>query len=113
MGRGRLSGWHCKMRPLLPGDLDCAVAVVMAQPPEDRPRVAAQLLAQADVADRYRKRLGRAHPVFGTGSLMSAALGWPDAPRGGVYDASYCVALIVVLTAVQDWRGRFGGHSGR
>ena len=62
------------MRPLLPGDLDCAVAVVMAQPPEARADVAARLLAQADLADRYRKRLGRAHPHYGTGSLMSAAL---------------------------------------
>jgi hypothetical protein len=101
------------MRPLLPGDLDCAVAVVMAQPPEARAGVAAELLAQADLADRFRKRLGRAHPVYGTGSLMSAALGWPDAPRGRVHDTSYCAALIVVLTAVQDWRGRFAGHSGR
>ncbi len=106
MGRGRLSGWRCKMRALLPGDLDCAVAVVMAQPPEARAGVAAQMLAQADLADRYRKRLGRAHPIYGTGSLMSAALGWPEGPRSRVYDASYCAALIVVLTAVQDWRRR-------
>ena len=97
----------------MPGDLDCAVAVVMGQPPAARAEVAARLLYQADVADRFRKRLGRAHPVYGTGSLMSAALGWPDAPSGRVYDASYCAALIVVLTAVQDWRGRFGEHSGR
>jgi hypothetical protein len=94
------------VRPLLPGDLDCAVAVVMGQPPEARAGVAALLLAQADLADRYRKRLGRAHPAFGTGSLMSAALNWPEGPRRRVYDASYCAALIVVLTAVQDWRGR-------
>lgn len=94
------------MRPLLPGDLDCAVAVVMAQPPETRARVAARLLEQADLADRYRKRLGRAHPVFGTGSLMSAALGWPDQPKVRGFDGSYCAALIVVLTAVQNWRGR-------
>lgn len=99
------------MRPLLPGDLDCAVAVVMGQPPAARAGVAAELLAQADLADRFRKRLGRAHPVFGTGSLMSAALCWPDAPRGRVYDASYCAALIVVLTALQDWRRRDGRHS--
>lgn len=95
----------------MPGDLDCAVAVVMAQPPQARAEVAERLLYEADVADRFRKRLGRAHPVYGTGSLMSAALGWPDAPRGRVYDASYCAALIVVLTAVQDWRRRDGRHS--
>ena len=101
------------MRQLLPGDLDCAVAVVMRQPPEARAGVAARLLEEADVADRYRKRLGRAHPAYGSGSLMSAALGWPDGPRGRVYDASYCAALIVVLTAVQDWRRRVGVHSVR
>lgn len=101
------------MRPLLPGDLDCAVAVVMAHPPESRAGVAQRLLFQADVADRYRKRLGRAHPDYGSGSLMSAALSWPLGARGRVYDASYCAALIVVLTAVQDWRARFGGHSAR
>ena len=101
-----LWGWRCNMRPLSPGDLDCAVAVVMAQPPHVRAEVAARLLAQADLADRYRKRLGRAHPLYGTGSLMSAALGWPEGPRVRVYDASYCAALIVVLMAVQDWRRR-------
>jgi hypothetical protein len=100
------------MRPLMPGDVDCAVAVVMRQPPESRAVVAERLLFEADVADRYRKRLGRAHPVYGTGSVMSAALMWPDGPRCRVYDASYCAALIVVLTAVQAWRGRCGGHSG-
>ena len=94
------------MRPLGPGDLDCAVAVVMRQPPVERKAVAARLLFEADVADRYRKRLGRAHPVYGSGSVLSAALRWPDGPRGRVYDASYCAALIVVLTAVQDWRAR-------
>lgn len=94
------------MRPLLPGDLDCAVAVVMAQPPEARAGVAARLLAQADLADRYRKRLGRAHPVYGTGSLMSAALGWSFPSNGRLYDSSYCSALIVVLSAVQEWRAR-------
>lgn len=99
------------MRPLMPGDLDCAVAVVMRQSPEDRADVAERLLFEADVADRYRKRLGRAHPVYGSGSLMSAALGWPCGAGGRVYDASYCAALIVVLTAVQAWRGRVGEHS--
>ena len=94
------------MRPILPGDLDCAVAVVLAQPPARRAAVAAHLLAQADIADRYRKRFGRAHPAFGTGSLMSAALGWPDRPPQRVYDAAYCAGLIVVLTALRDWRGR-------
>lgn len=99
------------MRPLGPGDLDCAVAVVMRQPPVERKAVAARLLFEADVADRYRKRLGRAHPVYGSGSVLSAALRWPDGPmarttRGRVHDASYCAALIVVLTAVQDWRAR-------
>lgn len=94
------------MRPILPGDLDCAVAVVMAQPPATRAAVAARMLEQADLADRYRKKLGRAHPVYGTGSLMSAALCWPEGPRGRVYDASYCAALIVVLRALQAWRAR-------
>ena len=101
------------MRPLMPGDLDSAVAVIMCQPPEDRMRVAARLLSEADIADRYRKRVGRAHPQFGSGSLMSAAMGWSAGANSRVYDASYCAALIVVLTAVQDWRGRARAHSVR
>lgn len=99
------------MRPLMSADLDSAVAVVLALPPQDRAVVAQRLLVEADLADRYRKRLGRAHPVYGTGSLLSAASGRPALPQRPYCDAAYCAGLAIVLVAIQGWRERSGGHS--
>jgi hypothetical protein len=96
------------MRPLMPADLDCAVAVVLGQPPQDRRWAADQLLAQADVADRYRKRFGRAHSAFGSGSVMSAARRWPLGPVHPICDPAYCDGLSIVLDAVRAWRHRLG-----
>lgn len=61
------------MRPLQPADLEAAVRALLAAAPERRGALAAQIVKDAQMADRYRKRLGRAHPDWGTGTLMSAA----------------------------------------
>ncbi len=94
------------MRPLLQADLESAVAVVLGQPMPLRRWTADQLLAQADIADRYRKRFGRAHPDFGSGSLMAAAGHWPALPQRPMCDAAYCAGMVIVLAAVQAWRHR-------
>lgn len=68
------------MRPILPGCLDLGVAALLAVPPGARAGLAARIVAEARVADAWRKRQGRAHPLWGDGSLMAAALRYPRAP---------------------------------
>ena len=62
------------MREIVHGDVVAAACALLAVTPEGwEARIAAYLI-WADAADRYRRRLGRAHPVWGNGSLMGAAL---------------------------------------
>lgn len=68
------------MRPILPGCLDRAVAALLAARPGARPALAARIVAEARAADAWRRRMGRAHPLWGDGSLMAAALRHPSRP---------------------------------
>lgn len=88
------------MRPLLPCDLDSAVGVLLAAPRSGWPKLAQQLLFEANIADRFRRGTGRAHPVFGAGSLAAVAGTHPSAPLPAWCDATYCDALAVVLAEV-------------
>jgi hypothetical protein len=68
-------------------------------------RAILSLLVKADAADRFRKRFGRAHPIWGNGSLMAVALG-VDSGRDEPFlsDTDYLEAMAAVLDAVLDWR---------
>lgn len=103
------------MRPLLHGDLVAAARVLLASPPGRRESVMEALMAASEAADRYRKRLGRAHPRFGTGSLMAAAAAWPQAPEPMLDDADYLDCLACALSALRVARSRAARppHGGR
>lgn len=85
------------MRPVQLADIEIAARVLRIVPKDLRNSCVKQLLQQADVADRYRKRLGRPHPLFGAGSLMSAAMRHPKAPRPDACDHLHldCIGLVV------------------
>ncbi|NDV00841.1 hypothetical protein [Pseudoroseicyclus tamaricis] len=87
------------MRPVTITDLDLAARALLAAPPEARPALAATMLAEADIADRYRKRLGRLH-AYGGGSLTHAALLRPRAPGPGLDDGPYLGAVATLLSAI-------------
>lgn len=89
-----------KVRPVYLYDLDAATRVVLAVPDADRFAVATALVHAADTADRYRKRLGKAHPSFGTGTLTSAASRLPRVPAVSC-DAGYRACLELVLRALK------------
>ena len=80
-------------------DLDLAVRVLLAHPPQTQGCAARRMVSGARVADRYRKRLQRRHPDWGDGSLSSAALaiGRPVPPSP--CNASYRRALTWILLA--------------
>jgi hypothetical protein len=67
------------MRPVLIGDVIAVARVVIVLPEEQWNNRVDQLLWRAKVADLYRKRLGKPHPVWGNGSLMAAIGAEPKA----------------------------------
>ncbi|MGD9917900.1 MAG: hypothetical protein AB7U46_07760 [Paenirhodobacter sp.] len=93
------------MRAISHGDLILAARAVRGLPVARRPELLARMLEEAHVADRYRKRLGRAHPRWGNGSLMARAMAEPLAPEGWP-DAEALEALAQVIAAVRLWRAR-------
>ncbi len=92
------------MRPVLPGDLVAAGRALLAAPPGERAGLARRLLRDADAADRFRKRLGRAHPEWGNGTLMAAALARPVAPEPRLDAPDYLRCQIEMLSALLERR---------
>ena len=56
-----------------------------------------QLICKARWADVFRRHCGRAHPVWGDGSLMTAALASAPPPEPRLDDADYCGCLALVF----------------
>lgn len=65
-----------------------------------------RLFTLAHAADIYRKRTGRAHRLWGNGTLYAAAFAGSPAlpPRSNLSDARYLLALGDVLDALILWR---------
>ena len=61
------------MRPVHLTDLDAVVRSVLHLANEKRVEKITETINAAQLADRYRKRIGSNHPKFGNGSLTSAA----------------------------------------
>lgn len=89
------------MRGLTHGDVVAAASLLRIRPRETWDATIDRLLDQAHAADAYRKRLGRIHPRWGNGSLMSAVLCettvWPEQRLS---DTDYVEALAAVLLAL-------------
>lgn len=88
------------MRYVQLADIDAAARAVMFCPQTARPKMAARLLAEATLADKYRKRLRTPHPQFGTGTLMSAAAKYPQAARLECFDGDVLDAFSDVINAL-------------
>ena len=89
------------MRPVHLTDLDIATRVLLAIGEPDRAATARRIVGTARVADRYRKRLGRRHPVWGDGTLAAAALAEskPVVPRP--CDRAFRLTLRLLLEAIE------------
>ncbi|MFW2587545.1 hypothetical protein [Sagittula sp. SSi028] len=85
------------MRPVLPGDISAAVRALLSVPPPDRAALARRLVEQAALADSHRRRTGCAHPDFGDGTLMAAALPHATARERAMTDPECldCMALLL------------------
>lgn len=82
------------------GDVVAMARALLATEAAQRGPVLAQIFVEAELADLYRGRTGRAHPNLGTGSLMSAALARPVVPEPFLDDPEYAACLVQVLEAL-------------
>ncbi len=87
------------MRKVLLCDLTAAAQILALRPASDRAALLDSLIDQAHAADRYARRFGRLHPVWGNGSLMARALAeWP--PSTPPQDHDYWHSLSLVCAAI-------------
>ena len=84
------------MRKCLLGDVVEAAALIAARPADEHARLANQLITQADFAHRYAKRFGRAHRVWGNGSLMARALAEAGPRHPQTHSAQFLSALALL-----------------
>ena len=101
------------MRPVLHGDMVAAALVLLRLPVSERSAVMRDMLEQAAAADLYRKRLGKGHPAWGSGSLMAVAMRQGRAAEPFLDDPDYCRCLITVFTTLLDWRQERAAFSRR
>jgi hypothetical protein len=90
------------MQRVMHGDLTALARHLLTLPPAQRWAACRSLIAQADAADRYRKRFGRAHAVWGNGTLMAAARRAPLPTEPPLSDPAYAGCLILALTALSQ-----------
>lgn len=94
------------MRPLGYLDMTVAARVLLALPPSTRAAALLQMLDQAHAADRYRRRLGRAHPDWGNGTLAAVARTRHPEPEPHFSDSGYLECLGQVIAVLLVWRRR-------
>ncbi len=98
-------------RPAL-GDASVLARVLMPHPLSRWPWVLRRIMAEARRADQVRLSTGRAHPIWGDGSLMAAGLRRPCLPEPFLDDTRYRWALILVLIAIEPSLSRKTGRAG-
>lgn len=72
------------MRQVHLTDLNIATRVLMMVSDCHRQSLAAELITNAQIADRFRKKTGRSHGRWGAGNLADACRHHPKAARARV-----------------------------
>jgi hypothetical protein len=101
------------MRPVLQGDVSAAAQAVLRLPEAARAGTLRLMMSRAAAADAYRKRFGRAHPLWGNGSLMALARRGPLPPAPSLSDNEFCRCLALVFETLIDWRAERAALSRR
>lgn len=94
------------MRPVLVGDVFSLAARLAQFPQADRHDHCLRLLQETEAADKYRKKLGRIHPLWGNGSLMGrVGCGAYSCASGPAFQSEeFCACVGEVLVCLQVWR---------
>ena len=94
------------MRTVVPGDLIAAAQVLQLVPPDCRKSTADRIVANAHAADQFRKRLGRAHEIWGNGTLAAAVFRMQHATGNPLETKEGTEAALAMVTALSRWRAR-------
>ena len=92
------------MRPVLHGDVSNAARALLYVPEMFRADLCERMILECEAADSYVSRVGRLHPLWGNGSLMSAARKRMLADEPTFDDVEYCACFEMVLRQLSDWR---------
>lgn len=92
------------MRLVLHGDLVAAARYLLPLPHRVRRDACRRLIEQAHAAHGFARRTGRCHPIWGDGSLISAATRTRLAAEPSLRDSDYCTCLEMVLHEIVTWR---------
>ena len=95
------------MRTVTHGDVVAAACVARGIAEDGRCAFILRLLEQAHTADIYRKHTGRAHPMWGDGTLMGAARqGQTAHSEPFLSDSEYLETIATVIETLLFWRQR-------
>jgi len=94
------------MRAVTHGDVVSAARCLLTLPEAERAWAMDRMLMQAHAADRYARRLGRVHPIWGAGTLSDVARAGRLPPEPGLEDRAYCSCLELVFARLTAWRAR-------
>ncbi|WP_204114638.1 hypothetical protein [Shimia biformata] len=92
------------MRLVLHGDLVAAARYLLPLPDPVRRSACRRLIDHAHAAHHFTRRTGRCHPLWGDGSLISAAMRHGLAAEPSLRDSDYCACLEMVLHEIVRWR---------
>lgn len=98
------------MRRVLAGDVAAAARALLAVPAAERGARLAALFSRAEAADRHRAATGRAHPLWGGGSLMAVARAEARGTEPDFDDDAYCACWIAVLDGLIRHRAAARGQ---
>ena len=88
------------MRPVFHGDVVAAARAIYPLASHERSRKLQDLLFKTARANAFRLSTGRAHPMWGDGSLMTAALADNPPPEPNLDNRDYCSCLAQVFEAL-------------
>ena len=90
------------MRPIQLADIEAAARALCAVAADERIALAKEIYARADIADRYRKRLRRPHPEYGTGTVMSASTRFQQVLRPDCMTPTYLDAIAILGSTLRS-----------
>ncbi|MDO6485264.1 DUF7742 family protein [Shimia thalassica] len=92
------------MRRVMHGDVVSVARVLLTCAAPLRPQMCRRMIEQSHAAHRFFKRFGRAHPLWGDGSLMALAHRQKMRPEPGFANSEYCTCVELVLSELVTWR---------
>lgn len=92
------------MREVHASDMVAVARFLLSVPPFARDRVCADLLTKTDFADKFTKRLGKPHELWGNGTLMAAVWGQELRPERSFSDREYTACFVTTLDCLARHR---------